>query len=240
MASGTSTQNDTITYQYRFKFAGGEVRHAGISLDSGTLEIIPDRDVDSPAWAELSCCRCRHCPLDENEHTWCPIAVNMAGIVDLFGASVSHEEVEVEIETEARRYIKRTSLQRGLSSLLGIIMVTSGCPVMDKLRPMVRHHLPFATFEETVYHVLSMYLLAQYFRARSGQEPDWQLKGLTKLYRDIKKLNHSFCERLKQAGVQDASVNALIILNNFAELIPLTLNGKNLDDLGRLFQAYVD
>ena len=27
---------------------------------------------------------------------------------------------------------------------------------------------------------------------------------------------------------------------NFAELIPLTLNGKTLDDLGQLFQAYLE
>ena len=74
-------------------------------------------------------------------------------IIHSFKDSISYEEVEVFITTKARTYMKRTTLQKGLSSLLGIYMVTSGCPTMEKLKPMVRYHLPFATEEETKYRV---------------------------------------------------------------------------------------
>tara|TARA_B100000686_G_scaffold86198_1_gene93073 strand:- start:90 stop:251 length:162 start_codon:yes stop_codon:yes gene_type:complete len=47
--------------------------------------------------------------------------------------------------TDERCYVEHTTMTEAVSSLLGIYMVTSGCPVMDKLRPMVRFHLPLAT-----------------------------------------------------------------------------------------------
>lgn len=61
--------------------------------------------------------------------------------------------------TEERTYSKDTLLQQGLASLLGIVMTTSGCPVLEPLKPMVRFHLPFATLTETVYRMVSMCLV---------------------------------------------------------------------------------
>ena len=55
-------------------------------------------------------------------------------------------------------------------SLIGIYMVTSGCPIMDKLRPMARFHLPFASTEETIYRAISTYLLGQYFLEQKGKK----------------------------------------------------------------------
>ncbi len=65
---------------------------------------------------------------------------------------------------------------------MGIYMVTSGCPVMGKLKPMVKFHLPFASGEETSYRMVTMYLLAQFFKYKNGKEPDWDLKNLVKIY----------------------------------------------------------
>ena len=44
-----------------------------------------------------------------------------------------------------RRWFGNTLLVNGL------IMATAGCPWTDRLRPMARFHLPFATEAETVY-----------------------------------------------------------------------------------------
>ena len=149
-------------------------------------------------------------------------------------------EVDIEITTEARKYVKHTSLQSGISSLIGIYMVTSGCPVMDKLRPMVRTHLPFATGEETMYRALSMYLLAQYFVYKRGQRPDWDLENLAEIYEEIRSVNKSFCQRLSGAHIKDAILNAVVVLNWFAELTDISPRTKNLAEIERLFHAYLD
>ena len=131
--------------------------------------------------------------------------------------SISCEDVDVLISTEARTYMKRTSVQAGVSSLVGLYMATAGCPIMQRLRPMVYCHLPFATLEETVYRVLAMYMLAQHFVYREGGEPDWELKGLVKVYDDVRLVNEHFARRLMCAAREDASLNALVQLDVLAD-----------------------
>ena len=142
--------------------------------------------------------------------------------------------------TDQREYIKHTTVQQALSSLLGIYMVTSGCPIMDKLRPMVRFHLPFATREETMYRVLAMYLMAQYFRQRNGREPDWEMENLVHMYEDVTVVNKSFVDRLNQIATDDANANALIILDCFANYIVMSVDEGTLADIEVLFKAYLN
>ena len=146
--------------------------------------------------------------------------------------------MEVCVETEARRYVKSTSLQEALSSLIGLHMVTSGCPVMGKLKPLVRHHLPFARAEETTYRVLSMYSLAQFFVARHGKPPDWMFKNLTAMYQAIHVVNEHFSRRLSEISTGDASLNALVMLDLFAQTITFSIDENALDELELLFEPY--
>ena len=57
--------------------------------------------------------------------------------------------------------MRETSAQQAMSSVLGLIMATSGCPWTDRLRPMARFHLPFASEAETLYRSVGMFLLAR-------------------------------------------------------------------------------
>ena len=119
-------------------------------------------------------------------------------------------------------------------------MVTSGCPIMEKLKPMVRHHLPFATTEETTYRVLSMYLMAQYFSYKHGKDPDWDLKRLGEIYDDVRTLNKDFCTRISHAEFEDAGVNAVVILDNFADMGHYAIDRDKLDKIESLFKAYAE
>ena len=211
-----------------------------IALDAKTLEVVNQKPAAYPEWTALSCCKCVNCPLDEAEHPVCPVAANLVEVVGFFNESISYEEVSVQIETEERTFAKDTTVQKGVSSLLGILMVTSGCPVLDKLRPMVRFHLPFATPRETTYRAVAMYLMAQYFISRRGQEPDWELKDLVGLYGEVQKVNQGFGERLRQIAAEDASPNALIILDCFANYIVLSIDEDMLSDFEVLFDAYLE
>ena len=117
-------------------------------------------------------------------------------------------------------------------------MVTSGCSIMEKLKPMVRYHLPFATEEETRYRVISMYVLAQYFLFKRGKTVDWELKKLVDIYDDIQTVNKHFCKRLATIQSKDASINALIVLDCFADFVRFSINKKMLDEIEFLFNAY--
>lgn len=230
--------NEVISYCYKFTFGNGREKEFNIKLDKKTLGMITSKTEPYPPWTELKCFKCPNCRLDENQNKYCPVAVNLIEVVDAFKSSVSYEEVDVLIKTEARQYIKHISLQDGLSSLIGIYMVTSGCAVMEKLKPMVCFHLPFATLEEGRYRVISMYLLAQYFLHKRGEEPDWELKGLVKLYEDIRIVNKSFCKRMSSTITQDANVNALVALNTNADFVPISIERNKLVAIERYFDAY--
>ena len=227
------------TYHYIFTFPNGKRREFTIRLDPKTLALLPE-ERPRPAWTKLSYQKCPNCPLQEARHEYCPAAVSLIGVADLFKGSLSYEEVEVCVETETRRYVKRTTLQKGLSSLIGLYMVTSGCPVVGKLRPMASQHLPFAKLEETKYRVLSMYLLAQYFLARHGERPDWTFERLVKIYEDIQTVNQHFSKRLLDITTGDANLNALTILNIFADTISFSIDENLLGEIEGLFQPYFE
>jgi hypothetical protein len=230
---------DIITYHYKFIFDDGTQMEFRVELDGKNLNLIETENKPHPEWTELNFFKCPNCSLDGEKHKFCPVAINLTELVDSFRDSISYKEVDVTVETEARKYKKHTSLQKGLSSLIGIYMVTSGCPVMDKLKPMVRFHLPFATVEETKYRAISMYLLAQYFKYKQGLEPDWALKHLVRIYADIRTVNRAFCKRLSNIKVEDAGINALTILDCFADSILFSINKDMLDEIGLLFSAYL-
>jgi hypothetical protein len=155
--------------------------------------------------------------------------VQLVDIVKIFHEHYSCDEVTVEVVDSRRRYIKDTSLQEGLGSLTGIIMVTSGCPVLAPLRPMVRFHLPFASMEETEFRMISMYLVAQYMRGKKGKQPDWTLGGLQAIYDRVQNVNHYFANRIREASEKDASINAIVILDCFAKAVPLAIKSMMKD-----------
>jgi hypothetical protein len=225
-----------ITFTYTFTWDDGATRVFTIELDPETLAVRSRPPETLPDWTALSYRKCANCPLDERMHPRCPIAVSLVPVVEAFGDRASIEEVDVRVEALGREYRKRGSLQHGVSALIGILNVTSGCPVMDRLRPMVDTHLPFATPRENTYRVISMYLTAQFFRARRGGSPDWRLEDLLPMLQECHLTNSSVAVRLKSLGIRDAALNALWILNALGELASLSLE-HDMDDWQRIFDA---
>jgi len=215
-----SPQSETLQFHYAFQFPNGTEKRFEVSLNAATLELVPNAGAPKPDWTKLAYYQCERCPLADTV-THCPIAVNLSSLVESFKDALSFEGTMVTVQTPQRAYVKQTTLQQGLSSIIGIYMVTSGCPVMDKLRPNVRFHLPFASGEETIYRAVSMYLMAQYFRMRRGEMPDWTLEHLAEVYKGVWLVNKGITQRLAHASSKDANVNAVIVLSMF---------GSNLDD----------
>ena len=226
-----------LIYKYTFTLPKGEKKELTIRLDRKTLALVGADSGAAPAWTALSNRKCSNCPLQESESPKCPAAVAVNGVVEAFGSATSFEDVHVAVETEVRDYVKRVPLQKSLSSLIGLLMVSSGCPIMKPLRPLIRYHLPFANMHETQFRILSMYLLAQYLQSRRGKAPDWALKELAALYQRIQEVNQCFASRLLTVVKGDAGPNALVILNAFADAISFTIDGKMLGELEEIFQS---
>lgn len=226
--------DNIIRFVYSYRFSDQSTKTFDIRLDAANLRLITGRPEDLPLWAFLSFNKCEICPITENDRVYCPIAANLAGIVEEFKNFVSHERVSVTVACEERFYAKETTVQGGLSPLLGIIMTTSGCPIMEQLKPMVRFHLPFASLDETIFRAVVMYLLAQYFRHQDGKEATWSLDGLAAVYAEVGKVNRDFANRMRAAARKDANVNALVNLDVFASMMTLAAE----DTLARLKPYY--
>ena len=225
----------TIDFHYSFTFENQQELKFDIRLDANTLNCIQNESPQTSPWARLENHQCPNCTLRSADHPYCPIALNLLDLLLPFNDMYSYENVYVQVQTKERLYAARVSVQSGLSALLGIYMVTSGCPILSKLKPMVRFHLPFATVEETIYRSVSAYLLGQYYRYRDQREADWSLSGLRRIYEDIQIVNVAMARRLRSIAQKDANVNALIVLDIFAKQLPLSID-ESLKRLEYLFQ----
>lgn len=234
--------SETVVIEYKFNLSSGVQKSFPIRLKTPTLELESRFEpLDSPPdWVLLEFNQCPHCPLDPGQNKYCPIAVNLVNVIDFFKDIISCDKAEIAICTESREFRKHASIQDGLSSMIGLHMVTSGCPIMDKLRPMVYTHLPFASVEETMYRAMSMYLLAQYFLQKQGGTPDWELKGLLQIYGNVNKVNQNFRKRLLSINPKDASLNALYHLDCFTLITTMSIEEDLLHEIECLFQAYFE
>ncbi|MBI4061434.1 MAG: hypothetical protein HY403_08400 [Elusimicrobia bacterium] len=230
--------SQTIWFRYRFTLDNGRQSVFEVRLDPETLTILrPANPAPPPDWTTLAYSPCEHCALPA-EARHCPIAVNLSDVVKEFDDVLSFRSAKVVIETRERQYAKEGPVQELLFPLLGIYMSGSGCPSMEKFKPLLRHHLPFATSEETIYRVITMYVTAQYMRVKNGQEPDWELKGLNELYEQVNRVNKDFCRRLNKAVNEDAMVNSVIILDSLGYMVKRTAQ-KTEQYLNRVFAPYL-
>jgi hypothetical protein len=231
---------EKLWFRYTFVYPDQTKKELLLELDPHSLHLKTSPRTDPPAWTKLEFFQCPNCKLSPANSPSCPLALNIIDLIDLFKNEFSWKQLQITIETAERTYRKETDLQQGLSALMGIYMVTAGCPIMEKLKPMVRFHLPFATEFETKYRAVNMYLLAQFFRMKKGQSVNWDLNGLTQIYDEVRILNYAFCKRLQNMKIQDASINAVVILDLFADSVIFLINQETLNDFEQYYKAYFD
>lgn len=235
-----SFMDENLRFTYTFKFSNDLMKTFGVTVDKSSLQIVNEQKANFPEWTKLENFACDNCPLSKEENTYCPIAINLVDIIDFFSEYPSFEVADIVVETNNRTYFKRTSVQSGVSGLIGIIMPSSGCPITKKLRPLVKFHLPFASIEETEYRVFSMYLFSQMLRERNGKKPDWEMKGVAEMYKDIIQLNQNIAKRIADLEKRDTSINAVVVLNNFADSVSFTLDENDLSDFEEYFKDFLE
>lgn len=232
-----STLN-TLDITYQFIFSNGNTHRYTLQLDAESLGLITTPDLENIEWKQLEFNQCPNCPLEPSTTPLCPVANNLGMLVKNCDKLHSHNEVSLEVITNERVISANTTVQRGLSSLLGLMLATSDCPHTRYFRPMARFHLPLASEEETIYRAASMYLLAQYFNATEGKPTDTSLMGLADIYANLQIVNKSLAHRLRAASDSDATVNAVVLLDLFAKAIPYSIT-DSLQDIRYLYSSNI-
>ena len=231
-------ETEVLRYAYSFKLNSGITKTFEVLIENNSLQIINKKDIEYPEWTKLENFACSNCTLSKSESTYCPVAINLHEIIDFFSETPSFEIAEITIESNNRAYVKRTSVQSGVSGIIGLIMPSSGCPITKKLRPLVKFHLPFSTIEETEYRVFSMYLFSQLLLKRKGYEPDWDMNKLKTLYKEILTINQNIARKIADVEKKDTSINAVVVLNNFADSVSLSLDEDEVSEYELYFKNY--
>jgi hypothetical protein len=228
---------DDLWVKYRFIMADKNQWRFDLKIDPQTMELANNRPPQLPDWTALTFHQCPNCPLTRQTHPHCPLAVNLVSIVNNSSGLTSYDRIRVEVTTADRFVSQETSAQKGISSMMGLIIATSGCPHTAVFKPMARFHTPLASVQETVYRAASMYLLAQYYLIQAGRAGDLKLEGLTRIYHNMQVINESIAERLRACSETDSSVNALILLDMYARHLPFVIE-DSLRSLRYLFEPF--
>ncbi|MGA1844767.1 MAG: DUF6901 family protein [bacterium] len=228
---------ETLTIRYCFTLGNGVREQFSLTLDSKTLNLITGTRDTLPEWTKLDFHQCPNCPLSTKTHTHCPVALSLADVVERFDGILSYDQVHLEVTMKERFVSQETTAQKGISSLMGLVMATSGCPHTAFFKPMARFHLPLASEEETIYRATSTYLLAQYFLKNEGKEADFKFQGLAEIYRNMQSVNSGIARRLRAWTESDSSLNAIVLLDLYARALPMVIE-DSLQEIRYLFSPF--
>ncbi len=225
---------ESIDIEYRFRLPDCETEIFQLSLEPTTLHLQAEQQPRRPDWTKLGFHRCPHCPLSSDRMPYCPVALNLATCVGRLDHLLSYDSLAVAVVTPERQIVVRTTAERALSSLMGLLIATSACPLTDCFKPMARFHLPFASEAEALCRGASLYLLGQYFAKQAGAEADLKLAGLRRSYEAIHTLNKAMADRLRSASQSDSMLNAMSLLDALAKNMPMAIE-ESLEELRPLF-----
>jgi hypothetical protein len=208
---------------YNLRAADGTEHTFEIDLERNQHGALPP-STTPPEWTLLEFQRCTNCPYESASNLWCPTALDIVPLAEPFTGSLSIDRVDVWVHTAERSYFKNCDLQTALKSLFGLVMASSACPHMARLKPLAYFHLPFATLEETVHRTVGAYLVNQYITQTEGKKPDWDLKNLEGIYSELRTVNTHFMKRLRKASTEDANINALQTFVSISSVVEMGLD----------------
>lgn len=229
---------ESISIQYSFDLNNKRSESFELEIDPHTFLLLNKPVHELPSWTMLEFHQCSHCPFTSESKPYCPVAVSLIDVIWKFENVISHNEIDLKVITNERTVTQKTTAQKGISSLVGLLFATSGCPHTGYLKPMARYHLPLASEGETFYRATGMYLLAQYYLREDGQEGELELEGLKKIYQNLHLVNKKIAERIRSTTQTDSSVNAVVILDMISNVMPFMLNDR-LDKIRPLFDSYL-
>ncbi len=122
----TDANTDSTNIHYTFTWPDQKTLTYDIHINKSTL-LSQEPDASRlPEWTRLEVEQCTGCPLQSPNSPHCPVAARLFELTEAFRAEKSYAEVEVKVETRERTVVKKIALQKGIQSILGVLMPTSG------------------------------------------------------------------------------------------------------------------
>jgi len=224
-----------IFYKYQFNFPDGHQKDFTVDFNNKSLQAELVTENNYPDWTQLEFHQCKNCPLTSEDYLYCPLAVNLVPIIYWCKDLLSYDKVDITVTSAERQVCAHTSLQRAISSLLGLLMSSSACPKMKFLRPLARFHLPLATHEETIFRAVSATFLKKYFDHEENKNDEDSLVELKDQYKELQDLNRFIAERIRDATKRDAAVNAIVLLDVLSKSVSFSID-DSLQQIRYLFE----
>lgn len=197
-----------MTIGYRITFDDVHAFSYKIELDR---EPLSDDDLSTlKPWTSLENNRCSNCPLNPGQHKVCPAAADLQPVVEDFKGLPAFKKAWVHVRTNDREYSKLANLEEAVRSLLGVIMATSDCPILAKLKPMAHSHLPFANNNEFTLRTISNYVMREFFNMKEGKTPDWELTAMTNDFKNLQLVNQALWHRIHDECASDSNLKAFL------------------------------
>ena len=221
------------TYVYTFSLPDQRSIDFTVTIDPISQQVTTCPLV-APDWAQLGYHQCPPCPLQCSEHPFCPVALCIADLVTTFKDTASYVKCGVTCVSPERTVTKETIVQEGLASIFGLLMAISGCPIMSFFKPLARFHLPFATVDESIFRIVAVYMLRQYYRRDAAKDDQFLLDDIKNHYALVKQVNKGILERILSITDLDADKNAIVTLSSLGQILEMEIDA-NLESLHHLF-----
>lgn len=228
-----SHEEKTIRYQIFFRESEFMFDHT-VAVQDDKFEHEPPQS-EIPDWCRLEYKQCPNCTLSPIWHKTCPLAVRLIPFVNLPECN-SYDEVEAKVTMENKTVLAETSAQEAFSSLLGLVMATSGCPHTSFFKPMAWYHQPFSTPDETMYRVCTTYLFSNFLH-KKGRQMMVSFDMLKVIYKNIHTINVHIASRIHSYSKTDSAVNAIVLLDLITKDLPIAVD-EDLNELKKLFDSH--
>ena len=142
--------SEPLAIRYRFDLPDGSQKTFNFTFDPASFRLSTPPPADAAVLDRTGIQPVRQLPAEPCLAPALSCRVADGGRLEPLNTLVSFDTVGVTVLQSERTVYAETTAQQAMSSVLGLIMATAGCPWTDRLRPMARFHLPFANEAETL------------------------------------------------------------------------------------------
>lgn len=189
-----------------------KVRKCNITIKSNENELVFKNTADGfPAgseyvWQKLGYEKCSICSLSETDHSFCPAAFEMTGIVEVFSDVYSYERVLISLSFDEFDMSYSADAQTVCADLLTHIIVHSNCPVFTKYQPFAQSSYLFRELNDVFMQFIIGFVMHRVATVGELPDKDRISEELAIIGEVIAKLK----KRVASCIIKDANLNALV------------------------------
>jgi hypothetical protein len=180
---------------------GGKESRLVFKKSAGKSQEEPDYD-----WQSLGYEKCLVCTLNRDTHVSCPIALDLAGVAELFSNVYSYERTLITLFFDEFEMSYSADAQNICSDLITHITVSSDCPVFTKYRPFAKSSYLFREADDIFMQFIIAFSIHKFATAERMPEKCEILNELYMMGEVFEKLQ----KRLTTYLVKDTNSNALV------------------------------